>query len=94
MRARNGWMPPEHHDINEIACNSCQGSAGSNFACGKVRAIQVWIATLSLRILPSTISSGTLCLGLIFRYSGELCWPFLKLSGRTSNFAPASVSVM
>ena len=87
-------MPPEHHDISEIACSSCHGSAGSSFACGNVRAIQVWIAMLSLRIFPSTISSGTLCFGLIFRYSGELCWPLRKLSGRTSNLALASVSVM
>ncbi len=66
-------MPPEHHDINEMACNSCHGSAGSNFARGKVRAIQVCIATLSLQTFPSTMRSGTLCFGLIFRYSGEVC---------------------
>ena len=69
-------MPPEHQDIKESACNSSHGSAGSNCAAGKVRAIQAWIATLSLRIFPSTISSGTLCLGLIRRYSDEFCWPF------------------
>ena len=66
-------MPPEHHDINEMACNSCHGSAGSNFACGKERAIQIWIAMLSLRTFPSTTRSGTLCFGLIFKYSGEVC---------------------
>lgn len=87
-------MPPEHHDIKETACSSRHGSAGSSLACGKVRAIQIWIATLSLKNFPSTVRSGTLCFGLIFKYSGEVCSPFLKFSGRTSNFAPASVSVM
>ena len=75
-------MPPEHHDINEIACSSCHGSAGSNLAPGKVRAIQIWMAMLSLRTFPSTMRSGTLCFGLVLRYSGEVCSPFLKLSGR------------
>ena len=60
-------MPDAHHDMIEIACSSCQGSAGMSFACGKVRAIQVWIATFSVSALPSTSSSGTLCLGLSFR---------------------------
>ena len=94
IRAKNGWMPEEHHECSEIAFSSCQGSAGSSFACGKWRAIQIWIAVLSLKICPSTTSSGTLCLGLSFRYSGEFCCPLRKLSGRTSNFAFASVSVM
>jgi len=67
IRARNGWMPEAHHDISEIAFNSCQGSAGISLACGKVRAIQSWIAALSLSTWPSTTSSGTLCFGLSFR---------------------------
>ena len=78
-------MPPEHHDINETACSSCQGSSGSNLASGKVCAIQIWIATLSLKIFPSTMRSGTLCFGLIFKYSGEVCSPFLKYEPETSH---------
>ena len=66
-------MPPEHQDNIETAFNSSHGSDGSSFACGKVREIHSWIATLSLNVLPSTTSTGTLCLGLIFRYSADLC---------------------
>ena len=40
-------MAPEHHDINEIACNSCHGSAGSNLACGnllrRINPVVTWI---------------------------------------------------
>ena len=93
IRDRYGWIPDAHHDISEIAFNSCQGSDGSSLACGKVRAIQICIATFSLSVWPSITSSGTLCLGLIFMYSADLCWSFRMLSGRTSNFAFASVSV-
>ena len=86
-------MPDEHHDRIEIAFSSCHGSAGSNFACGKLREIQSWIAVLSVSGSPSTSNSGTLCLGLSFRYSAEFCWPLRKLSARASNGALASVSV-
>ena len=57
-------MPDAHHDITEIACNSCQGSVGSSFAAGKLRAIHCWMATFSVSGFPSTTSSGTLCFGL------------------------------
>ena len=67
IRDRNGWMPDEHHDMTEIALSSCHGSAGSSFACGKLRAMKSWMAVLSVSGSPSTSSSGTLCLGLSFR---------------------------
>ncbi len=87
-------MPEEHHAIKDIACSSCHGSLGSNFAAGKLRAIHIWIATLSVMVLPSTISTGTLCFGLSFKYSGVCCCSLRRLSGRASNGASASVSVM
>jgi len=86
-------MPDEHQARIEIALSSCQGSAGSTRACGKVRLIQSWIATFSVSGSPSTMSSGTLCLGLSFRYSGDRFWPLRKSSARTSKAAFASVSV-
>src|SRR5436305_14889530 len=93
MRDRNGWMPEAHHDNNDIACTSCIGSAGSSFAAGKLRAIQIWIATFSVRGSPSITSTGTLCLGLTRKYSADLCCDLRKFSGRTSNIALASVRV-
>ena len=87
-------MHDEHHDRMEIAFSSCQGSAGRSFACGKFRAIHIWIAALSVSTWPSIRRTGTLCLGLIFRKSGERCWSLRKFSGRTSNLAFASVNVM
>jgi hypothetical protein len=86
-------MPEAHHANSEIACSSCIGSAGSSFAAGKLRAIQIWIATFSVSGAPSITKTGTLCFGLICRYSAVVCCERRKSSGRTSNDAPASVSV-
>src|SRR5688572_18831838 len=86
-------MPDEHQASRDIASSSCQGSRGIKLAWGKLRAIQVLIATFSVSFRPSTMSSGTLCLGFRLRYSGDLCSPFLKLIWRVSNLAQASVSV-
>ena len=60
-------------------------------AAGKARAIQIWMATFSVSGSPSITSTGTLCLGLTRKYSGVMCCDLRKLSGRTSNAAPASV---
>ena len=90
---KEGWMPDAHQASSEIACNSCIGSAGSSFAAGKCRAIQIWIATFSVSGSPSITSTGTLCLGLRRKYSGVMCCDLRKLRGCTSNGAPASVNV-
>jgi hypothetical protein len=51
-------MPQAHQAIKEIACNSWIGSAGSSFAAGKFRWIQVWIATFSVSGEPSIMSTA------------------------------------
>ena len=56
--------------------------------------IQTWMATFSVSVLPSTTSSGTLCLGLSFMYSSVRFCPARKFRALTSKSAPASVSVM
>ena len=65
-------MPAEHQDMIEMALSSCHGSDGRSFACGKLRAIHIWMAGLSVRGWPSTMSKGTLCFGLICRYEANL----------------------
>ena len=87
-------MPDEHQECSEIALSSCHGSAGSSPASGKARAIQIWIAVLSVIVSPSTARSGTLCLGLIAMKSADMCCWRPRLSGLTSNSAPASVRVI
>ena len=87
-------MPEANQLISEMAFTSFIGSAGRSFAAGKVRDIQTAIATFSVRGSPSITSTGTLCLGLTFRYSGLMCWPLPMFSGSTSNSAPASVRLM
>jgi hypothetical protein len=86
-------MPDEHHDRIEIALSSRHGSDGSSLACGKFRAIHIWMAGLSVSGSPSIMSNGTLCFGLSRRYAGNRCSFLRKLSGFTSNEAFASVSV-
>jgi hypothetical protein len=86
-------MPAAHQASSDIACNSSIGSAGNSLAAGKCLAIQIWIATFSVSGAPSITSTGTLCLGLSRRYSGVMCCDLRKLSGCTSNGAPASVKV-
>jgi hypothetical protein len=86
-------MPEAHQESSEFARTSSIGSAGSSRTAGNRREIHNWIATFSVNGWPSMTSVGTLCLGFSRRYSAARFSPLRKLSGRTSNSAPASVSV-
>ena len=68
------------HARRESACARSQDSLGSRPALGKLRSRKSQMATIWLRGLPSTTSTGTWPFGLIARYSGDFCSPLCSFT--------------